>query len=180
MGRQTTQWALINNITHEKTWTWLIKGNFERETESLLIAAQNNAIRTNQIKARIDKTLKNNKYRLCGDRDETINHIISECSKSTPKEYKTRHNWVSKVIHQMCKKIEFDQTDKWYMNNPASVLENDTYKLRWDFDIKTDHLISARKPNLIEITKEKENMQNCWLCCPGWPQNKTERKWKEW
>ena len=47
---------LINNISHEKTWTWLRKGNFQRETESLLIAAQNNAIRTNHIKARISKT----------------------------------------------------------------------------------------------------------------------------
>ena len=27
--------------------------------------------------------------------------------------------------------------------------------------------------------KKKENMQNCRLCCPGWPQNKTDRIWKE-
>ena len=36
---------LIYNISHEKTWTWLRKENFTRETESLPIAAQNNAIR---------------------------------------------------------------------------------------------------------------------------------------
>ena len=36
---------LKNNISPEKTWTWLRKGNFKRETESLLIAAQNNALR---------------------------------------------------------------------------------------------------------------------------------------
>ena len=55
---------LINNISHDKTWTWLRKGNFKRETESLLIAAQDNAIRTNHIKARIDKTQQNSKCRL--------------------------------------------------------------------------------------------------------------------
>ncbi len=55
--------------------------NLKRETESLLIAAQDNAIRTNHIKARIDKTQQNNKCRLCDDRDEMINHIISEGSK---------------------------------------------------------------------------------------------------
>ena len=64
------------------------------------------------------------------------------------------------------------------MHNPASVLDNDTHKLLWDFDTQTDHLISARKPDLIVINK-KEKLQNCWLCCPGWPQNKTERMWKE-
>ena len=47
---------LIINISHQKTWTWLRKGNLKRETESLQIAAQDNAIRTNHIKARIDKT----------------------------------------------------------------------------------------------------------------------------
>ena len=46
----------MNNISHEKTWTWLRKGNFKKETESLLTVAQNNAIRTNQIKPRIDMT----------------------------------------------------------------------------------------------------------------------------
>ena len=47
---------LINNISHDKTWTWQRKGNFKRETESLQIAAQDNAVRINYIKARIDKT----------------------------------------------------------------------------------------------------------------------------
>ena len=80
----------VNNIAHEKTWTWPRKGNFKRETESLLIAAQNNAIVTYHIKARIDKAQQNRKCRLCGDRDETISHIISKCSKLAQKEYKTR------------------------------------------------------------------------------------------
>ena len=47
------------------------------------------------------------------------------------------------------------------MRNPASVLENDTHKIQWDFDIQTDHLISARRPDLIIINKNKENLQNC-------------------
>ena len=82
---------LINNISHDKTWTWLRKENFKRETESLLKAAQNSTIRINHIKASIDKTQQNSKCRQCSDRDETINHIISECSKLAQKEYKARH-----------------------------------------------------------------------------------------
>ena len=41
------------------------------------------------------------------------------------------------------------------MHNPAPVLENDTHKLLWDFNIQTDHLIPARKPDLIIINKKK-------------------------
>ena len=136
---------LINNISHDKTWTWLSKGNFKRETISFLIAAQDSAKRTNYIKARIDKTQQNSKCRLCGDRDETINHIISECIKLAQRKYKARHDWVGKVMHwEMCKKLKFDLTNKWYMLNPAPVLENATHKLVWDFNIQTVHLILAR------------------------------------
>ena len=48
-----------------------------------------------------------------------------------------------------------DHTNKWYMHNPAFVLENDTHKLLWDFDIQTDHLILTRRPDLIIINKKK-------------------------
>ena len=147
---------LINNISHQKTWTWLRKGNLKRETESLLIAAQDNSIRTNHIKARIDKTQQNSKCRLCGDRDETINHIISESSKLAQKEYKARRGGVDKVIHSgMCRKFKFDHTNKWYMHHPAPVVENYSHKLLWDFNIQTDHLIPARRPDLIIINKKK-------------------------
>ena len=104
----------------------------------------------------MDKSQQNSKCSLCGDRDEIINHIISECSKLAQKEYKTRHDWVGKVIPwEMCKKFKFDHTNKWYMHNPASVLENDTHKFLSDFDIHTDHLNSARRPDRIIINKKK-------------------------
>ena len=55
----------------------------------------------------------------------------------------------------MCKKLKFDHTNKWYMHNPAPVLENITHKLLWDFYIHADHQISARRPDLIIINKKK-------------------------
>ena len=110
-------------------------------------------------KKRIDKTKQNSKCRLCGDRNETINHIISEYSKLAQKEYKARHDWVGKVIHcEMCKEFKFYHPNKWYMYNPALVLENDRHKLIWDFDIQTDHPISARRPDLIVINKKKKKI----------------------
>ena len=154
---------LINNISHDKTRTWLRNGNFKRETESLLMAAQNSAIRTNHIKSRIDKTQQNSKCRLCGDRDKTINHI-SECSKLAQKECKVKHDWVDKVIHwEMCKKFKFDHANKWYMHHPGSVLENNTHTLLWDFDIQKDYLISARRPDLIIINKKKKKRKSAKL-----------------
>ena len=88
---------------------------------------------------------------------KTINHIISECSKLAQRAYKARHDWVGKVIHwEMCKKLKFDHTNKWYMHTSAPLLENATHKLLWDFNIQTDHLIPARRPDLIIIKKKRE------------------------
>ena len=66
--------------SHEKTWKWLRKKNFYRETESLLIAAKIIAIKTNYIKARLNNTRQNSKSNSYGDRDEKIIHMITECS----------------------------------------------------------------------------------------------------
>ena len=68
---------IISDISHEKMWTRLGKGNIKKETESLLLAAQNNAIRSSHIKAKIDKT-QQSRY--------------SECSKLAQKEYKDRQD----------------------------------------------------------------------------------------
>ena len=60
---------------------------------------------------KIDNTQQD---RLCMDRDETVNPIMSECSKLAQEKYKSKHNWVGKVIHwELCKRLKFDHTTKW-------------------------------------------------------------------
>ena len=117
----------------------------------------NNNNNKKKKKKKKKKTQQKSKCRLCGDRDETANPIISEYSKLAQREYKTRHNWMGKVINwELCKKLKFDHTNKWYMHNPESALENKTHKPLWDFWLQTDHLISARRPDLEIVEKKKE------------------------
>ena len=59
----------------------------------------------------------------------------------------------------MCKKFKFDHINKCYMHSPAPVLENDTHKHLWDFNIQTDQLIPVRIPDLIIINKKEENLK---------------------
>jgi len=58
-------------------WLWLKQGSLKRETESLILAAQEQAIRTNAIKAYTDKSQEQSKCRMCGERDVTVNHLVS-------------------------------------------------------------------------------------------------------
>ena len=53
------------------------------------------------------------------------------------------------------------------MYNPAPVLENDSHKLLWDFNIQTDHLIPARRPDLIIINKRKSICKIVDLAVPA-------------
>ena len=63
------------------------------------MAAQEQALRTNVIKARIDRTQEESKCRMCGRADDTINHLLNEFSKMTQKEYKRINEWMGKRIH---------------------------------------------------------------------------------
>ena len=63
---------------------------------------------------------------------------------------------MGKVIHrEMCQEFKFDHTNKWYIHNPTSVLENDTHILLWNFEIQTDPQISAQRLDFIIINKKR-------------------------
>ena len=112
---------------------------------------------TNNIKARIDKTQQDSRFSLLVDGDETINHVINQCRKLAQNAYKGKHNWVGKLIYRdLCKKLKFDKTNKWYMHNLAFFLENDTHKLLWEFDIQTYQVISPKRLELVKNTKQKK------------------------
>ena len=53
-----------------------------------------------------------------------------------------------------------------------SVLENETHKLLWDYDIQTDHLISAKRPDLIVINKGKRTCKIMDFAVPADPRVK--------
>ena len=103
---------------------------------------------------KIDVKQRNINCRFCGDKEETINHILSECSKLAQREYETRYDRVRKLIHwEPCKQLKLNHTTKWDTHNPEFILEKETHEIHWDFKIQTAHLIPNRKPNLV-LTKK--------------------------
>ena len=101
----------------------------KRETESLIVAALNQSIRTNLVKARTDKSQGDSLCRVCRKVDENIDHIVGGCSKLAQNEYKRRHDNLVKIVHwKLARKCNFEAGDKWYEHEPESVLENEDYK----------------------------------------------------
>ena len=79
----------------------------KRETESLIVAAQNQSIRTNSVKTKIDKSQKDMLCRPCKKADESIDHPISGCGKLPQKEYKRRYDNFGKSTLETYKKVQF-------------------------------------------------------------------------
>ena len=57
------------------------------------------------------------------------------------------------------RKMWFERNERWYDHAPESVLQNDDYKLLWDFSVRTDHEIGARRPDLVIIDKRDKISQ---------------------
>ena len=63
------------------------------------MAAQNQSIRSNLGKAKIDKSQGDSLCRVCRTVDESIDYIVVGCSDLTQKEYKRRHDNLGKIVH---------------------------------------------------------------------------------
>ena len=87
-----------DNKKSGKLWHWLRNRNLKRETESLMSAAQEQALNTNSFR-KIYHEHVSNKCRLCGPHVRNVLHIVSGCSMLAQKEYKRRHDKVCLNIH---------------------------------------------------------------------------------
>ena len=97
---------------------------------------------------------KSPKYRKCNQKDETINHIDSECPALAQNQYKKRHDTAARAVHwSLCKKYQMPCSNKWYEHQPQPVSEIENAKLLWDYGIRTDRVIPAHRPDLTLVDK---------------------------
>lgn len=141
-------------VDEEESVRWITAGYMKKGTESLLMAAQEQSLRTRYIKYAIDKANIDPKCRWCGSTNETVQHLIAGCSVLVNSEYKARHNKVASIIHwRLCQKFEIDVHKNWYRHEPHAVIENDKVKILWDVNIYTDRVIQARRPDIVVVDK---------------------------
>ena len=131
------------------------------------MAAQNQSIKTNLVKAKIDKSQGDSLCRVGRKVHESVDHIVSGCS-ILEQEYKRRHGNLGKIEHwKLAKKCNFEARDKWYQHEQESVLENQDYKILWAFSIQTDHVIEAQRPDLVVVDKTERSCKITDFAVPG-------------
>ena len=151
-----------------RSWNWLKSGWLKKETEGMLLAAQDQALPTRNYMVTIMKKQGSKKCRMCGARDETVMHILSECEKLAQGEYKKRHDRVASIIHwELCATHGFQRSKNWFDHRAESVLENDEVKILWDFNIHTDRIIEARRPDIVVVDKLNSETMIIDIAVPG-------------
>jgi len=83
-----------NLVNIEQSYRWLKSGDMKGETESKIVAAQDQAISTNNFKNKILKEEIESKCRLCKQHEEIIDHLTSGCPILAKNEYLMRHDKV--------------------------------------------------------------------------------------
>ena len=123
----------------------------------MILAAQEQALRTNSIKYSIDKTSETPLCRLCGDATETVRHIVSGCKKLAQREYRKRHDKVALRVHwEMCRKYRIECTDKWYDHQPMPTAENGEMRVTLDMTIYMDKVLKYNRPDITLVHKDTQ------------------------
>ena len=144
-----------DDIDKEKRWLWLKNSDLKAETEVLICAAQEQALRTNYIKFNIDKTVESPICRMCGEKGESVRHLTSGCKKLAQREYKSRHDNVTRIVHwTLCRKYGLERAAHWYDHALKGVAESDEIRMLWDFMMQCDHHIECRTPDIVVVEKE--------------------------
>ena len=174
--RRETNWKekKLHGIWHKhineydpKTNCWLQKSNLKPATESLILAAQDQALRTNWYDSNILKTSDEQHCRRCKAYPETIAHIVSGCPELAQGVYLKRHNAVASYLHWMiCGNERLERQAHWYDHEPKKVLENEKVKVLYDFTIRTDKKIEHRKPDIVVVNKEEQKTTIIDIACP--------------
>ena len=107
---------------------------------------------------------------MCKDRDKTVGHLLSECSKMAQTEYKGRHDKVANIVHWgLCKNLGYKHQGNWYKHDgkQTPVLEDENSKILWDFNIQTDHVIEHKRPDIVVMDKKSKKAWIIDIAIPG-------------
>ena len=146
------------NVDIGLSYTWLNNAYFRFQTESLICAAQEQALATKYISAKIWKNGNDKKCRLCGEHDETVHHIVSGCKMLAANQYKFRHDQVGKYIHWwILKDLGAKVTDSWMKHVPTEITTYKNKVIMWDKAILTDKKVKCNRPDItIHDTEKRE------------------------
>ena len=143
----------------ENMFDWVKCGSVNKSTEGFVFAAQEQALQTNWLKARITGESDDARCRRCKKQDETVAHLVSGCSVLAQCDFKTRHDRMGlRVYWELCRKYKVKCSEKWYEECPDSVRKSECgkFEIWWNRPVMTTKKLDHNKPDVVVIDREKK------------------------
>jgi hypothetical protein len=142
-------------VDKEQSHQWLKFVDIKGETESTIVAAQDQAISTNYFKRKILKEEIESRCRQCKEYEETIDHLTSGFPILAKNEYVIRHDKVYTRLHySICKTLGIETTENWYSHISKSVCQHEDITVLGNQGIQTDREVLANRSDIIIKNKK--------------------------
>ena len=148
-GQFFSQTAALPAANKPESDEWLHTSHLRFETESLICAAQEQALATKVMQAKIWKTGGTSLCRMCHEHDETIMHIVSGCKMLCGNKYMRRHDQIGTYLHwHILKDLGVKVSKSWLVHKPADTITVNGITVYWDQDIITGRKIGCNRPDI--------------------------------
>ena len=150
-------------VDMKETYGWLKAANLPAATEALVVAAQDQALRTQYYERKILHRDVSRTRRTCSVALETVDHNVAGCSALAPMDYTEWHNQVASIIHwDVCCHFGVPVESRWYRHHPHRLVKTDDITMMWDTTISSAKKIKANRPDILLMATLARNMLRSW------------------
>jgi len=164
-------YALLNKTSTDKCRSvyWL-KSHVHSESESTILAIQDQAISTRVIQAKIMKlNIPSVMCRLCREHEESVVHLLAACPSLAATAYLYRHNLVAGVVHwHLMRVYGFPLcSTSWLTHRPPTVVKSSTVKILWDFSLQSASHHLSNHPDIVLFDYDQKKIYFVEISCPA-------------
>ena len=155
-------------VDMKETYGWLKAAALSAATGGLVVAAQEQALRTRYYERKILHRNVSPTCRMCSVDLETVDHIVAGCSSLAPVDYTDRHNQVASIIHwDVCRHFGVPVESRWYRHHPDRLVETNDITMMWDTTIPTARKIKANRPDICLRNRKTNTCLLIDISCPA-------------
>ena len=152
----------------KETYRWLKSSNLPAATEGLVVAVQDQALRTRYYERNVLHQDVSPTCHLCSVGLQTVDHIMAGCSALAPMDYTDRHNQVTSIIHwDICRHLGVPVKSRWYRHHPDMLVETDDITMTWDTAIPTARNIDTNHSDICFRNKKTNICLLIDISCPA-------------
>lgn len=156
-----------NAIAGTRSWEWVKSGYMTKSTEAYIFAAQEQALSTNSMRAKVYKEVGANGEivsalcRICKAKVETVAHIAGGCAPLMQGPGTKRHDRVGTRVHwELCRKYGVACSARWYEHKPQVVSQNASGEVQIYWALKW--ITTGNVPHTIPDVVVKDHKAKLW------------------